>query len=89
MSILGEPTSCGGPLQPSVLLSLEPLLGPAPSLDLAEIDWLIVGGESGPQHRPLDLDWVRDIRDRYVDRQVAPFLQVNSWPHLEGRRPHV
>jgi protein gp37 len=33
-------------------LSLEPLLGPVPSLDLTEIDWVIVGGESGPQHRP-------------------------------------
>lgn len=56
-------------------LSLEPLLGPVPSLDLAEIDWLIVGGESGPQHRPLDLDWVRDIRDQCVDRQVALFFK--------------
>lgn len=38
-------------------LSLEPLLGPLPSLDLTGIDWVIVGGESGPEHRPLDLDW--------------------------------
>jgi protein gp37 len=38
-------------------LSLEPLLGPLPSLDLAGIDWVIVGGESGgPGHRPLNLD---------------------------------
>jgi protein gp37 len=45
-------------------LSCEPLLGPLPSLDLTGIDWLIVGGESGHGFRPLDLDWVRDLRDR-------------------------
>src|SRR5262249_17461363 len=43
-------------------LSLEPLLGPLPSLDLAGIDWVIVGGESGPDFRPLDLGWVRELR---------------------------
>lgn len=44
-------------------LSLEPLLGPLPSLDLTGIDWVVVGGESGPGARPMDLDWARDIRD--------------------------
>jgi protein gp37 len=38
-------------------LSLEPQLGPVPSLELSRIDWVIVGGESGPAHRPLDLAW--------------------------------
>jgi len=47
-------------------LSLEPLLGPLPSLDLEGIDWVIVGAESGPGYRPLDPDWVRDIRDRCI-----------------------
>jgi protein gp37 len=47
-------------------LSCEPLLGPLPSLDLTDIDWVIVGGESGPRFRPMDLDWVRDLRDRCV-----------------------
>jgi len=47
-------------------LSLEPLFGPLPSLDLAGIDWVIVGGESGPDFRPLDLGWVRELRDRCV-----------------------
>jgi protein gp37 len=41
--------------------SVEPLLGPLPGLNLGDIDWVIVGGESGPRHRRLDLDWVRDI----------------------------
>ncbi len=45
-------------------ISAEPLLGPLPSLDLTDIDWLIVGGESGPGARPMHPDWVRDLRDR-------------------------
>lgn len=45
-------------------ISAEPLLGPLPSLNLAGIDWLIVGGESGSNHRPMDLEWARDIRDQ-------------------------
>ena len=52
-------------------LSLEPLLGPLPSLDLAGIDWVIVGGESGPGARPMRPRWVRDIRDRCIDAEVA------------------
>lgn len=56
-------------------LSLEPLLGPVPSLDLDGIDWVIVGGESGPHYRPLELDWVRDIRERCLDRRVALFFK--------------
>jgi protein gp37 len=43
-------------------ISAEPLLGPLPSLDLTGIDWLIVGGESGPGARPMHPDWVRDLR---------------------------
>lgn len=54
-------------------LSLEPLLGPVPSLSLEGIDWVIVGGESGPGARPMDPDWVRDIRDRCV-RAGVPFF---------------
>lgn len=44
-------------------LSLEPLLGPVPSLDLSGIDWVIVGGESGPRARPMDPEWARDVLD--------------------------
>jgi protein gp37 len=43
-------------------LSLEPLLGPLPALDLAGIDWAIVGGESGPGARPMAESWVLDIQ---------------------------
>jgi protein gp37 len=45
-------------------ISAEPLLGPLPQLDLTGIDWLIVGGESGPGARPMHPQWVRDLRDR-------------------------
>jgi protein gp37 len=63
-------------------LSLEPLLGPLPSLDLAGIDWVIVGGESGPDHRPVDLGWVRQLRDRCLEAGVAFFFK--QWG---GRTP--
>ncbi len=54
-------------------LSLEPLLGPLPDMDLANIDWVIVGGESGPGARPMPPDWVREIRDRCI-RSGTPFF---------------
>ena len=56
-------------------LSLEPLLGPLPSLDLNGIDWVITGGESGPGARPMDPDWVRDIRDNCVQSEVPFFFK--------------
>ena len=69
-------------------LSLEPLLGPLPSLDLTGIDWVIVGGESGPRCRPMDVEWVRNLRDRASDQQVAFFFK--QWggrtPKAGGRR---
>lgn len=54
-------------------LSCEPLLGPLGMLDLSGIGWVIVGGESGPNHRPIDAGWVREIRDQCVAAGV-PFL---------------
>lgn len=61
-------------------LSLEPLLGPLPSLNLDGIGWVIVGGESGPGARPMHPDWVRDIRDRCVDAGVPFFFkQWGAW----------
>lgn len=74
-------------------LSLEPLLGPLPSLGLAGIDWVICGAESGRGARPMDLDWVRDIRDRCVSAGVPFFLKQDatssgakvSLPKLDGQ----
>ena len=56
-------------------VSLEPLLGPLVPLDLSGIDWVIAGGESGPGARPMDRQWVRDIRDQCRDDGVAFFFK--------------
>ena len=56
-------------------LSLEPLLGPLPNIELDGIDWVIVGGESGPGARPMEADWVRDIRDQCESSGVPFFFK--------------
>jgi len=56
-------------------LSLEPLLGPLAALDLREIDWVIVGGESGPGARPMAEEWVIDIRDQCLVARVPFFFK--------------
>lgn len=73
-------------------LSCEPLLGPLNRLPLREIDWVIVGGESGPGARPMDADWVTQIRDQCLDRNVAFFFKqwggvrkCDTGRSLEGR----
>lgn len=64
-------------------LSLEPLLGPLPSLDLTDIGWVIVGGESGPGARPMHPDWVRDIRDRCEEACIPfHFKQWGAWTSI-------
>jgi protein gp37 len=55
-------------------LSCEPLLGPL-ALDLDGIDWVIVGGESGPGARPMRVDWARSIRDQCNQADVAFFFK--------------
>ena len=56
-------------------LSVEPLLGPIPRLPLQGIQWVIVGGESGPGARNMDPLWVRKIRDRCVGQGVPFFFK--------------
>jgi protein gp37 len=56
-------------------ISFEPLLGSLGELDLAGISWAIAGGESGPQHRPIDPNWVREIREQCIRQQVAFFFK--------------
>ena len=56
-------------------LSVEPLLGPLPSLNLSGIDWVIVGGESGPGSRPMKQEWVTEIRDQCAASGVAFFFK--------------
>ncbi len=56
-------------------LSLEPLLGPLPALNLERIDWVIVGGESGPNARPMEPAWVMDIRDQCLQSKTPFFFK--------------
>jgi len=56
-------------------LSLEPLLSPIHNLQLKEIDWIIVGGESGPNARPMEKDWVIDIRNQCQSEKVPFFFK--------------
>ena len=59
-------------------VSAEPLLGPIdlrPWLEKGVLQWVIVGGESGPGARPMDLEWVRDLRDQSTNAGVAFFLK--------------
>jgi protein gp37 len=63
-------------------LSVEPLIGPVGKLDLTGIDWVIVGGESGPGARPLQTQWATDIRNQCLDAKVAFFFK--QWG---GRSP--
>ncbi len=68
-------------------ISAEPLLGTLARVDLSGVDWVITGGESGNGHRPIDPDWVRDLRDRCQQQGVAFFHK--QWggrtPKANGR----
>lgn len=65
-------------------LSLEPLLGPISRLPLAGIDWVIVGGESGPSARPMKPEWAQRIRDRCVSVGVPFFFK--QWGGVNKKR---
>lgn len=73
-------------------ISLEPLLGPIHQLPLDRIDWVIVGGESGPRARPLRPEWVRNIRDHCLEKgipfffkQWGGFRKARNGRNLDGR----
>ncbi len=51
-------------------LSIEPLLEPIGELNLENIDWVIVGGESGPKSRPIKIEWVREVRDQCINNTL-------------------
>jgi protein gp37 len=65
-------------------LSLEPLLGPLDNLNFSEIDWVIVGGESGPKARPLRESWVLDLRDQCQQAGVPFFFK--QWGGVRKKR---
>ena len=66
-------------------LSLEPLLGPLSGLNLGQIDWVIVGGESGPGARPMYEEWVIQIRDQCNAAEVPLFVKQmgESWAKIK------
>lgn len=68
-------------------LSCEPLIGPLDGINLTGMQWVIAGGESGPNYRPVDVNWVRAIRDDCQDAGIAFFFK--QWggrtPKAEGR----
>jgi len=72
LSRIDDLRACGSGTK---FLSLEPLLGPLPDLDLEGIDWVIVGGESGPGARPMNEDWVVDIRDQCMAQSIPFFFK--------------
>ena len=65
-------------------VSIEPLLGPIHGIDLSGIDWVIVGGESGPGARPMDPGWVQEIRDQCLDARVPFFFK--QWGGRQKKR---
>ncbi|MGD1035912.1 MAG: phage Gp37/Gp68 family protein [Roseiarcus sp.] len=64
-------------------LSIEPLIGPVGTLELEGIDWVIVGGESGPRARPMQREWVRSVRDQCERQNVAFFFK--QWGGLRPK----
>jgi len=68
---------------PVRFLSIEPLIGPIGRLSLDGIGWVIVGGESGPRARPMEPQWVRDIRDQCLKSEVPFFFK--QWGGLRPK----
>jgi len=65
-------------------LSIEPLIGPITALPLAGIDWVIVGGESGPRARPMQKDWVERIRSSCQRKGIPFFFKQWGKPHFNA-----
>jgi protein gp37 len=65
-------------------LSLEPLLGPITNIDLTDIHWVIVGGESGPNARPMEKKWVIDIQQQCVESHVPFFFK--QWGGINKKK---
>lgn len=73
-------------------LSCEPLIGPLPGVDLSGIGWVIAGGESGPNARPVDPSWITGIRDACITDNVPFFFKLlctNCGVADNGHRPSL
>jgi protein gp37 len=76
---------CGAQL---TFLSAEPLIGSLAGIDLAGIGWVIAGGESGPNHRPMDMAWARELRNRCVELGI-PFFFKQDADRRNEQRPWI
>ena len=65
-------------------ISFEPLLSPIPDIDLEGIDWVIVGGESGPKARPMEPEWATNIRDQSLAAGVPFFFK--QWGGINKKK---
>jgi protein gp37 len=65
-------------------LSLEPLLSSLPTLSLRKIDWVIVGGESGPRSRIINAQWIRDIKNHCIKSNVPFFFK--QWGGVDKKK---
>lgn len=65
-------------------LSIEPLIGPIDDLNLTDIDWAIVGGESGPGARPIEKEWVQILRDQCQAEKVPFFFK--QWGGINKKK---
>lgn len=65
-------------------LSVEPLIGPLPKINLWGINWVIVGGESGPGARPLEREWVVGVRDQCLKSKVPFFFK--QWGGVQKKK---
>ena len=80
----GARTICAASRPQCDFLSVEPLVGPVGNLGLDGIDWVIVGGESGPGARPMDAQWARAVRDQCVAASVPFFFK--QWGGVRKHR---
>ena len=65
-------------------ISIEPFLGPINKLDLSGINWVIVGGESGPGARPMMKQWVKTVKDICL-KQAVPFF-LKQWGGINKKK---
>lgn len=71
----------------NLFISFEPLLGPVGTVNLSHISWIIVGGESGPKARPIRPEWVIELRDQALNRDIPFFFKQwgGKTPKSNGR----
>lgn len=67
-------------------LSVEPLIGPIGRLPLGDIEWVIVGGESGPKARPIEIEWVRDIQRQCAEAEQEVAFFFKQWGGVNKKK---